>query len=229
MEEAFEKEVAPVTLWMRQLEMGCHNAAQPLWDHFCLRLRKMAKVRLGAKHKRSYDEEDAALSAFHSLCRAISVQKTRDLADRNDLWKFLVVITDRKIANRIRHEHRLKRNARRTVEETTVAGSEQSTLNSLIGREPTPEFVAEFSEICHQLLETLDDESLRQVASLKLDGWSAAEIADELGVSKRTIERRLLIVKRKWEAEFPEWTQVPSRENESGEKNCRTNDFDDHR
>jgi hypothetical protein len=58
---------------------------------------QLAGQKLSSKLRRSYDEEDAALSAFHSLCRVISERRQADLGDRDNLWRLLVTITERKV------------------------------------------------------------------------------------------------------------------------------------
>ena len=206
MENASDDPCEPITLWIRQLEKGHLPAAQPLWNHFCERLMEMARGRLGAKLRRTYDEEDAAVSAFHSLCRVISEKRSTDLGDRIDLWKLLFVITERKIANRIRGESSRKRSISRTLEDTSPQSLDRVSngLEGIEGREPTPAFAAEFADMCESLLESLGDESLRDIARFKLNGLDSTEIAAELGCSKRTVERRLLIVRRKWENRYQE-------------------------
>jgi hypothetical protein len=85
MRAGLEKNDEPVSLWIRQLESGQSAAAQPLWEHFCQKLMQLAGQKLSSKLRRSYDEEDAALSAFHSLCRVISERRQADLGDRDNL------------------------------------------------------------------------------------------------------------------------------------------------
>jgi RNA polymerase sigma factor (sigma-70 family) len=191
----------PVTLWIRQLERGESQAAQPLWDHFCRRLMELAGQQLPSKLRRSYDEEDAAVSAFHSLCRVISERKTSDLSDRFNLWKLLVTITERKITNRLRDERRGKRDVRRTFGESCFINLDGMCvgLDALPGREPTPDFAATFADLCDYLLASLDNEKLRAIAQLKLEYRDTAEIAKELGCTRRTVERKLLIIRARWE------------------------------
>lgn len=206
METASESNCEPITIWIRRLESGEPEAARPLWDHFCKRLMDMANLRLGNKLKRTYDEEDVAVSAFHSLCRAIAVKNRVCLGDRIDLWKLLVVITERKIANRFRKESRQRRSMYRTINESTLAQSTDLAfgLDHFEGREPSPEFATDFADLCGALLDSLQDESLQDVARLKLRGLDTQEIAHQLDCSRRTIARRLLIIRRKWEMAIQE-------------------------
>jgi hypothetical protein len=69
-------------------------AAQGLWERYFARMVDLARTRLRASRGRDAgsDEEDAALSAFDSLCAGLARGKFPQLADRDDLWRLLVVI-----------------------------------------------------------------------------------------------------------------------------------------
>ena len=71
-------------------------------------------------------------------------------------------------------------------------------MNVLVSRDPTPEFAAEFVETCETLFQSLDDPALRQVVALRLEGYEDAEIADRLRCSRRTVQRRLEVIRRHW-------------------------------
>jgi DNA-directed RNA polymerase specialized sigma24 family protein len=196
-----EKNDEPVSLWIRQLESGQSAAAQPLWEHFCKRLMQLAGQKLSSRLRRSYDEEDAALSAFNSLCRVISERRQADLNDRDNLWRLLVTITERKVSTRFRREIRDKRDFRRTVGESCFISSDEKSggIASLPDREPTPEFAAEFADICGAMLDALGDETLKEVARQRLKNYDPDEIAKTLRLSRRTVERKLLIIRGRWE------------------------------
>ena len=101
----------PVSVWIGKLAAADQDAAGKLWEHFCQRLMIFARSRMSPTMRRIYDEEDAAASAFRSLCRGIEAQRFPDVGDRGNLWALLVVITSRKILNQYRFEHQQKRNA----------------------------------------------------------------------------------------------------------------------
>lgn len=201
MSPSTEQSDEPITLWIRQLEAGDPQSARPLWDHFCQKLMSYAGKKLSPKLRRTYDAEDAAVSAFHSLVRIIAVGRATDLNDRLNLWRLLVTITERKIAHRVRDEGRQRRNVQRTVEESCFVALDGSGagLDNLPGREPTPEFAAEFADLCSSALESLDDPMLREIAQLKLKDYDNEQIAAKLGVTRRTIERKLVIIARRWQ------------------------------
>ena len=61
-----------VTHWLGALRGGELDAAQPLWERYFARLVRLAQARLRTNRRpgAAEDEEDAALSAFDSFCRA---------------------------------------------------------------------------------------------------------------------------------------------------------------
>ena len=79
-----------VTLWLEGLREGNDADVKRLWDRYFQRLVKLASTRLPGNARRVTDEEDVALSAFHSFCDRVSSGQFPQLADRDDLWRILV-------------------------------------------------------------------------------------------------------------------------------------------
>jgi RNA polymerase sigma factor (sigma-70 family) len=196
----------PVTVWIRQLQGGEADAVQPIWNYFCRRLTQLARVRLPEKIRRSYDEEDVAVSAFHSLYRAVQSNRIVRIDDRDNLWRVLVLIAERKMAHRLRDEHAAKRTVKRTVTDSFFGKPEDQDrdvrpagIDALVSREPTPEFAVEVAETCEGLMESLQDDSLREIARLRLENYTSAEIAERLHCTRRTVDRKLLEIRKRWE------------------------------
>jgi DNA-directed RNA polymerase specialized sigma24 family protein len=72
-------------------------------------------------------------------------------------------------------------------------------LEQVMGEEPTPALACMLAENCRNLLDQLDDESLRSVALFKMEGYSNEQIARELRVTVRTVERKLRRIRARWE------------------------------
>lgn len=143
-----------------------------------------------------------ALSAFDSFCRAARAGRFPRLDDRDDLWQVLLVLTDRKAVNLIRHETRERRGGGATRVPTGGAGdSTPDAVAAVIAAGPPPDVVAEVSEGCARLLGLLTGAGLREVAVWKLEGYTNAEIAGKLGRSIPTVERKLLAIRTIWERE----------------------------
>jgi DNA-directed RNA polymerase specialized sigma24 family protein len=185
-----------VTVWLAALQAGDPQGAQRLWEDYFHRLVGLARRKLLGQPRSAADEEDAALSAFDSFCRGAADGRFPRLSDRDDLWQLLVLLTARKVYRLIRQEGRLKRGGG-AVRHLSALADEEAGVAEVVGREPTPEFAAEVAEECRWRLEALD-EGLRTVALARMEGHSNAEIAAQLGVVERTVERRLGLIRKLW-------------------------------
>ena len=182
-----------VTVWLGQLQAGESAAARPLWEKYFHRLVGLARTRLKRSSRRATDEEDVALSAFHSFCRNAEAGSFPDLTDRNSLWRLLATFTLRKAAHHQRDACRLKRGG------SVVTDINPSVLEELVSREPEPVLAAEVAEECERLLSLLGDNELRRVALLRMDGCSVEEVAETIGCAPRSVKRKLQLIRGIWE------------------------------
>jgi DNA-directed RNA polymerase specialized sigma24 family protein len=174
---------------------GEPEAAGRLWEAYFGKMVAVARRKLAAAPRAATDEEDAALSAFNSFWDGARRNQFPRLTDRAGLWPLLVAITANKCADYVRRSGRGKRGG------GAVAAA--VAIDQVVGREPTPEFVCELADLLTRLLGRLDatgDPALRRVAALRLGGSTPAEIADELGCARRTVERKLDLIERCWAA-----------------------------
>lgn len=192
----------PITLWIDQLRQGDDLAASDLWSHFFRRLYELARLKLRLTTRPVYDEEDAAQSAFHSVCAGIIAGRFPDLQDRDSLWRLMLVVTAQKVSNRHRYDQQQRRDVRRTLSDSIFLNFPETSAADGIpvaSRKPTPEFAAEFVEICERLFQSLADCRLKEIATLKMEGYTDIEVADRLKCSRRTVQRRITIIRRHWE------------------------------
>ena len=192
-----------VTRWLGRLKAGDQGAAQQLWARYFGQLVRLARARL-AGPRRAADEEDVALSALDSFCRAAARGRFPDLRDRHGLWPLLVAITTRKATKQVRHARRQKRGGGAVRGESALGGpvgdaDEPGGWEQVLGREPSPAFACQVADECRRLLDQLQEEPLRSVALWKMEGYTNAEIAAKLGCIERTVERKLRTIRRIWE------------------------------
>jgi DNA-directed RNA polymerase specialized sigma24 family protein len=191
-------EEGSVTLLLGRLRAGdpaaTADATARLWGRYFGALMRLARTRLPGAVRRAADEEDIALSALDSFCRGEAAGRFPTLEDRDDLWRLLATITLRKVRDAIEYEGRKKRSSGRKGEAAVV-------LDELLARDPSPEMAAQFADLLGHLIGRLDEEVLRKLAELKLFGHTEEEMAAELGVSPRTVRRKLDLIRRLWEHE----------------------------
>lgn len=178
-----------VTAWVNRLAAGDGDAAGPLWDRY---FRRMVSLAAGRLSDRKADAEDVALSAFFQFCRAAAEQRFARLASRDDLWHLLVVLTARKAVDWRKHQAAQKR------------GGPTGTLpEDVEGPAPDPALAAVVGDEIRALFDKLEEDDLRDIARLKLDGYTNDEIAARLGCTVRTVCRRLALIRDIWESAAP--------------------------
>src|SRR5437879_6357704 len=115
-----------VSRWIEAAKAGNSDAVQRLWELYYPRLVAFARTRLQGQ-LRAADEEDAALSAFHSFCRGAERGHFPLLRDRDSLWPLLLQITAHKAANMIRSERAAKRGGGELRGESALISPEAGT------------------------------------------------------------------------------------------------------
>ena len=189
-----------VSRWLEGLRAGDAADIERLWDRYFHHLVALAGTRLPGHVRRDSDEEDVALGAFHSFCERAARGQFPRLDDRDDLWRLLSTITVRKAIRAVRHQARQKRGGGRVVGESALqlGGEIDKGLAQFIDREPTPESAVQFAEDVERLLDDLGNATLRTIALRKLEGHSSTEIAAELGISARSVDRKLELIREIW-------------------------------
>ncbi len=156
-----------ITGWLGNLREGDQAAAQPLWERYFSKLVVVARTKLKRMRRTTADEdeEDAALERVQQLLRGAARGQFPQLADRDDLWRLLVVITARKAMAQANRQGRQKRGGGRVVDEAVLFGKGlEGGEGSIVGLEliaaagPTPEFAAMMAEECRRLLDALGDD-----------------------------------------------------------------------
>jgi len=193
-----------VSAWVQQLRDGDKDfPVQRLWEHYFQQLVTLARSMLGKSQRRVADEEDVALSAFDCFCQGALRGSFPQLEDRDSLWRLLVTITARKVYRLNLRNGRQKRGGNAVLDEAALDdlcgnGEVAIGLDQFIATDPTPEFAAQAAEEYQQLLGRLEDQKLRDLAKWKMEGFTNEEIAARFGCAPRTVERRLVLIRRIW-------------------------------
>ncbi len=202
-EDSSEK--GSVTRWIAELKAGDAAAAQELWTRYQADLHRLARKMLASAPRKAADEEDVAASVFESICLGAADGRFQDLSSRDELWWLLVTITRQKAVSHVRYEVRQKRGGGKVRSEAEMARVGEGPLfrlDELISETPTPEFLATMNEEQRRLLTLLRNDQLRRVAVLRIEGYTHEEIAAELGISCRSVIRKVHLIRERWAAEL---------------------------
>ena len=152
------------------------------WRRLFRRAVGLARRLLGT-HRAVSDEEDVVAAAFASLLRA--PVDTPPPGQTSRLWPLVAAVTRCKVAHVFRREHAKKRGGGR------VAQPSPEVLTEIAGRSVDAQSLL----IQQEQLRTLDPE-LQQIAEMRMHGYSNLEIAEAIGRSLPTVERRLSLLRR---------------------------------
>lgn len=195
-----------VTRCIVQFRSGDRNAFDKIWDHYFPALVKVARKMLATRPTGGVaDEDDIVQNALWSVCQGLPRNKTFEAVDsRQSLWPILVAITKFKVTDHLRREGAQKRGAGRVFQELPADGSSSEEGRSpqladiLADETPTADDLVAMTEQFTLLMEQLPKDDLRQIARLHIEGWKNAEIADQLGISIRGVERKLALIRDTW-------------------------------
>ena len=197
-----ESSTAEFAQLLARVRDGDDQATSELWESYFQRLVRIAAKRLPSNLKRSGDEEDIAISAFHSFIAGIRRDQYPDLSGPDNLWGLLITLTSRKVNAHLRFQTRQKRGGGNVRGESVFMDargeSSRGGIGDVTGDYAAPDIHAELAEACDGLLNDLPDDQLRQIAVMRMDGYLVDEIAEKLELSKRAVERRLQLIRRTW-------------------------------
>jgi DNA-directed RNA polymerase specialized sigma24 family protein len=179
-----------VTRLIQVVQLGLEGeseAQERLVERFFSRLTALARKKLGGV--RGYeDEHDVAISAMKSFLHRLKKGEFTQLTDRNSLWALLAVITLNKASGAQRRQLAAKRDIRRNL-----------SLEETLHKGPSDEFLHSVFEEGNRLLDSLADDTLRTVAQMRMEGYSNEEIADRIGRSVKTVERKFRLIRQQLE------------------------------
>lgn len=197
-----EKPQAPaeegsITAHMRGVKAGSERSFEAIWAEYFDRLTELAKYSLSPIGQQVASPDEVAGSVLRILWDGAQNDRFAAVNDRRDLWRILVVLTEHKVIDKERQARAKKRGG------ASGAGRIHPDLLAQVpSKEPSPAMIHELRDEMERLLRLLPSETLRQIALWRLEGRSVEEIARQLEVTTRTIERKLVLIRELWADEF---------------------------
>jgi len=175
-----------------------------LCDRYCDQLVAHAGKRISQDHRTIVDEEDVVQSVLDKFCRGAKEGRFENVKNRKELWRLLVKITVNKIID-LHRRHGPKDGKPQEFAESNLQGecsTQGFSLDNVTLSQFEPHLMAELREQFDFLLDKLRNEEFHQIAVLKLHGASNGEIAKVVKRSRRSVERKLQIIREKWTIEL---------------------------
>ncbi len=172
-----------------------------LWKVFGWRIRTFARSLLGRLSRSPShllaDQDDVAQEVFLKLFKRATRSVSSWPDDLRCLLKFMVQLTRAEVIDQRSLATSTKRGGRETYDEAALMVATGTTIEAVPALWPTSEQIVSAREQWLQLLLRVTREDDRALLIARLDGLSFSEIAQRLGLSKRSIRHRYAgIIKR---------------------------------
>lgn len=199
--------VASVSQWLEELKGNDPAAAEKLWTRYVEKVARLARRHFVGRRGRVANEDDVVAEVFTDFLHGVRDGRFPQLSNRNDLWQLLVLLTERKAVDQLRRHSASKRGGGLVAGESAFekmgkVGSVAQGIGQVVGGEPSPEFAVELADLFAHLLQALGDETLRTIARDTIAGHSQEEIAQTVGLSIPSVQRKLRIIRQCWEKEL---------------------------
>lgn len=190
MNSSEDREIGSVSQLVQHWDAQESPAVERIYLDYFPKLQTLTRRILGGLPGANIDAEDAAQSAIKSFCRYMRKQEQPNQKHRDDVWRILCKIAARKAI-----KHRRKR----------THGDPNADLKAMTDLEMRPEdwpqneqlaeiAVGEFDESITAAIAKLD-ESLQPFDVLMLQELTQEEIAKQMNCSRRTVIRKIEIIK----------------------------------
>lgn len=181
---------------LRRIRSGESDAATDLYRRYARRIRALARKQIGGKLGTRVEPDEIVQSVFRTFFRRLT-EGHYHVPAGEEIWGLFLVLALNKVRAAARFHHR----DRRDIDKTQHLSDEAAEFP-----DRSDEDAEVLRQVVNELLASLP-EAHRTVVSLRIDGYTVAEISQTTGLSKRTAERVLqrfrkrLAVEIEWDAE----------------------------
>lgn len=182
--------------FLARLRAGDSDATQKLFDEYSRRLIQLAATNIHPALLKRFDGEDVVQSVFRSFYRRQGEGRFQ-IEHSQQLWQLLVTLTLCKTRSHARRHTAAQRDA--------TADFAVADENQIFDRQPSPyEALALWEEIS-VVLDGLPERTA-EIISMRLEGRTRKEIAEQLNLSRQSIHRILKLVEERLEQRFERYS-----------------------
>jgi DNA-directed RNA polymerase specialized sigma24 family protein len=191
-----------VTNALHDWERGNPAASQDLDLQFRSYLLALVRGRRNPGLKGKIDSEGVVNEALKSFLTGVAKHEFPDLSNRQDVKNLLVTLVKRILSDQVKALRTRKRDPER---EEGYAAGQHDHLAAKAKALPTAEQIAEAREFLEKLPEvvrTVHKKAI-QIMTLSLEGLTNNEIADEVDLAPRTVQKIKCDMLAAWEKASP--------------------------
>jgi len=188
-----------VSGWIAGMRDGDPDAVRNLVERYFGKLAQYSHKRLDARMRVAEDGEDIAVMVLDTLTRNAQLGLFPNLQHREDLWLLLILLTQQLVIERKREA---KTNRPVMYNMTDLLTRYSESLEAYLQEDTTHARILEIVDCWNELLKSLDNDRSRDIARLKLQGFSNREIATILQLVPKTVDRKVSAILQRWQDFF---------------------------
>lgn len=174
------------SIWLERVTQQRDGYEVEAVQRFADRLIRLAQSRLPTRLQQRVDPEDIVQSVFRSFFTR-NTDGCFEFHEIPDVWKLLSAITFRKVQKSIRYHQRQQRDIQREVPVSESA--------PITGDDATASALVVMMDLLDCILERIPTKH-REILQLRMENYSIDEIAERAGVSTRTVNRAIELVRQ---------------------------------
>jgi DNA-directed RNA polymerase specialized sigma24 family protein len=186
-----------VSGWITLLRHGNPEAARLLVKRYFKSLCRVAERKLRERSIFDRGGDDLANEVMTSLFENAREGDYPNLHDRYDLWLLLIVITHERVIDQVLNGPNPQSLGATCTTMTDLFEQYNTSLEKYFVVEPE-ERITDIHDCWQSLLATIPDENSRRIAQMKLEGFSHREIARQLNLVPRTVDRKARMIAERW-------------------------------
>lgn len=169
-------------------EHGLDDHAQTaIWNEYLPRVRGVARRAFPPQARPVFDEDDVAISVFRNAFDYLGTEQDK-VKDRASLLRLLRFLVARKLVTLFRRSTAVRRYPRDGFLPMAMI---EHVLSDDRGCDEL-----ELDDWLDCMFAGFDDE-IRQVIAMRIEGYLVTEIADAIGIPKRSVERKLNMIRNR--------------------------------
>ena len=180
------------------LKRGDEQVLQEFYRRYSTALHGIVQRRLNPVFLKRFDSDDVVQSTLRTFFRRVGTGHI-EMGEEDRVWDLLCAIALTKLREMVRFHRRF----RRAVERECALQTSDRSMSGGLCESDLPEYApdtdVEFTEAFEAVFATLCDAE-RELIALRLQNRMTPEIAFELGVSERTVQRNLRKLGEKFES-----------------------------
>jgi DNA-directed RNA polymerase specialized sigma24 family protein len=178
---------------------GDPHAIQKLVERYFRKLSEYAHKKLSARMRLSEDGEDIAILVMHAIARNTQFP---NLQHREDLWLHMIFLTQQQVIERHREEKVIGQSGITIQNMTDLLEQYSCSLDDFLDDDSGRDRLLEIMDCWNELLKSLEDDRARDIARLKLQGFTNREIASILALVPKTVDRKVQHIMQRWQDYF---------------------------